>query len=391
MEKLYDRIDWHNNETPSINETNLNLMSKAIDDIDDRVVTLADDIFVYLPQIKAYLDQAEDLVEALELMTANPPYIGANGNWYVWNTEQGAYVDSGVDASITVQIADVTAIAPDAQPYVTNTGTNTDPIFHLYIPRGQKGDPGDGDMDSSVYDPDDDVADAGGIPAYIEDTIVANPQDTASTSLTKLKIGDDVFNVGGGNTEYTELTQAQYDALSQAEKENGELYFITDGEGGGTDISGKTDLTMIAPVEAGATSSRAYAKGAEFIIGGILRRAKNPIAQGDAFTSSNMELADSVTEQIHSFDFESTQVTELSDGQTYVAQKNGYLFAGIGYAQGGYQEVALTQNGISCGYIFHKKDVNSNAVAQTVYICKGITIKVDHKGSGWVRFNPSAN
>ena len=68
--------------------------------------------------------------------SAHPPYIGDNGNWYVWNTNTSAYVDSGVDASITVQIADVTMLATTATPYVTNTGTNTDPIFHLFVPKG---------------------------------------------------------------------------------------------------------------------------------------------------------------------------------------------------------------------------------------------------------------
>ena len=69
-------------------------------------------------------------------LSSNPPYIGANGNWYVWNTSTSQYVDSGIDASITVAIADITMLAPNATPYVTNTGTDTDPIFHLFIPRG---------------------------------------------------------------------------------------------------------------------------------------------------------------------------------------------------------------------------------------------------------------
>ena len=41
MEKLYDRIDFVNEASPALNATNLNLVSKAIDDIDTRVVTLA--------------------------------------------------------------------------------------------------------------------------------------------------------------------------------------------------------------------------------------------------------------------------------------------------------------------------------------------------------------
>lgn len=81
--------------------------------------------------------EAEDSAERAAAYSVNVPYIGANGNWWVWNTTQGAYVDTGVDASITVDIADITMLAPDATPYVTNTGTDTDPVFHLFIPRGK--------------------------------------------------------------------------------------------------------------------------------------------------------------------------------------------------------------------------------------------------------------
>ena len=80
---------------------------------------------------------AEASADRAQSYSVNTPYIGANGNWWVWNTSQGAYVDTGVDASITVDIADITMLAPDATPYVTNTGTSTDPIFHLFIPRGK--------------------------------------------------------------------------------------------------------------------------------------------------------------------------------------------------------------------------------------------------------------
>jgi hypothetical protein len=80
---------------------------------------------------------AEESAERAEAYSVNTPYIGANGNWWVWNTTQEAYVDTGVDASITVDIEDITMLAPDATPYVTNTGTDTDPVFHLFIPRGK--------------------------------------------------------------------------------------------------------------------------------------------------------------------------------------------------------------------------------------------------------------
>ena len=86
---------------------------------------------------KYYSEQAKSDADRAAAYSVNVPYIGNNGNWWVWNTSDGEYVDSGVDASITLQIADVTMLDPTDSPYVTNTGTNTDPVFHLFIPRGK--------------------------------------------------------------------------------------------------------------------------------------------------------------------------------------------------------------------------------------------------------------
>lgn len=139
LTKLYDRINWADNTAPDINASNLNRMSKALDDLDDRVILIAGDVLVTVPQLREMLEDCTELEARLEAMTENPPYIGENGHWYIWDTDTGAYVDSGIDASITVEIADITMLDPSATPYVTNTGTDTDPIFHLYIPRGQSG------------------------------------------------------------------------------------------------------------------------------------------------------------------------------------------------------------------------------------------------------------
>jgi len=107
----------------------------------------------------------EELLQTIIDASTNPPYIGENGNWWVWSVEQDQYVDSGIDASITVRIADVTMLEPTASPYVTNTGTNTDPIFHLFIPRGTKGDTptitATGSVDNNVGVPSVNVTQSG--------------------------------------------------------------------------------------------------------------------------------------------------------------------------------------------------------------------------------------
>lgn len=63
MNKLYDRIYWENDKAPALNESNLNSMSKAIDDIDDRVIEVANMIgegieVATMEEARAYLEEA---------------------------------------------------------------------------------------------------------------------------------------------------------------------------------------------------------------------------------------------------------------------------------------------------------------------------------------------
>lgn len=273
MNKLYTLIVWHNNTAPALNEDNLNAMSEALDAIDTRVCEIAGDVIEVVPQIQDYLEQAEELEEALELLSRNPPYIGANGNWYVFNTETSQYEDSGVDASITVSIADITMIAVDAQPYVTNSGTNTDPIFHLYLPRSPQGETGNGidriektstsglvdtytiyytngttttftvtngqsgsgsgDMNEADYDPNGAVKKAGGIIAYLvahyqgKLTFDATPTEDSSNPVTSggvfaalgLKINNtDIINNLTETTPGKPLDATQGKALNDKHK-----------------------------------------------------------------------------------------------------------------------------------------------------------------------------
>ncbi len=44
MQKTYSRINWKNDTDPPINETNLNKMDYALDEIDTRVVELQSQI-----------------------------------------------------------------------------------------------------------------------------------------------------------------------------------------------------------------------------------------------------------------------------------------------------------------------------------------------------------
>lgn len=135
MNKLYDRIDFVNNTAPALNETNLNAMSKAIDDIDDRVIDIAGDVLVVVPEI---LDKYADI----EALATNPPYIGNNGHWWTWDTDLNQYVDSGVDAGVSVNVGTTTTLPAGSDATVTNSGTDTDPILNFGIPAGVAGQNG---------------------------------------------------------------------------------------------------------------------------------------------------------------------------------------------------------------------------------------------------------
>lgn len=79
----------------------------------------------------------EQLIDQAQKAAQKMPIIGNNGNWYIWSFTDDMYVDSGVNATVDMEISDVTMLAPETTPYVTNTGTASNPIFHLYIPRGR--------------------------------------------------------------------------------------------------------------------------------------------------------------------------------------------------------------------------------------------------------------
>ena len=142
LTKLYDRINWSDNTAPDINASNLNRMSKALDDIDDRVIDIADTLMTTVPEIREDLAEAAELVQDAEAITTHPPIIGQNGNWWTWDTSIDAYADSGIDAGVSVNVGTTTTLPAGSDATVENVGTDTDPIFNFGIPQGVAGQDG---------------------------------------------------------------------------------------------------------------------------------------------------------------------------------------------------------------------------------------------------------
>jgi len=79
------------------------------------------------------------------------------------------------------------------------------------------------------------------------------------------------------NLNVVEMTQAEYNALSTAEKNNGTIYFITDAGGTG---GGGASSESIAPIEQSTTASQAYEIGDLFFLDDVLYKVTTAIASG---------------------------------------------------------------------------------------------------------------
>ena len=85
LPKLFQRIFWHNNTTPAINEDNLNAMSKGLDDLDDRVIGLANAIVEAGPQAEEFALESEAWAQGTKNgvpVDPTDPQYQNNSKWY---------------------------------------------------------------------------------------------------------------------------------------------------------------------------------------------------------------------------------------------------------------------------------------------------------------------
>jgi len=90
MNKLYERIDFENGTTPALNDTNLNAMSKAIDDIDDRVIEVSGSVTEVIPEIQELLEDAQGLKDDCETYATNASTSESNARTYAQQAAAGS-------------------------------------------------------------------------------------------------------------------------------------------------------------------------------------------------------------------------------------------------------------------------------------------------------------
>ena len=156
----------------------------------------------------------------------------------------------------TITVGTVSTLPAGSSATVVNSGTTSDAVFDFGIPRGADGTDGTdgedgfspavtitsipgghqvnitdaehpqgqtfnvmdgdgtGDMQASAYDPNNDVYNAGGIPAYLADEIVANPTGTPTDDLTSIQIGSTIYRLKGGGMEIIQIPSVVGDSFT---------------------------------------------------------------------------------------------------------------------------------------------------------------------------------
>ena len=236
------------NDATSANTSAQSALASASDALGykDAALISANDAYGYASDAQRSASAASASADAAAAIAVRTPYIGANGNWFVWDAEENDFVDSGekaqgdkgdtgnTGATPTISMTATTdAIAsPNPSVTVTKSGTDAAPSFAMAFTglKGPKGDTGStgpdgvspavtiasitgghsititdkdhpggqtfnvmdgtgaGDMLSTTYDSDSSVANAGGIADFVDTTVESYVEST----LEKLDIVEDL-------------------------------------------------------------------------------------------------------------------------------------------------------------------------------------------------------
>ena len=149
--------------------------------------------------IQKAVEDAQEAAEEAESWSAHAPYIGANGDWYVYDAVQEQFVDTGVQAEGTQGDEGPQGPAgPTGNGIASITKTGTSGLVDTYtitytngntttftVTNGQDGT-GSGDMSKSVYDQNDNgvVDDAEKLGGHLPSYFAVNQAMTGATSST---------------------------------------------------------------------------------------------------------------------------------------------------------------------------------------------------------------
>lgn len=223
------------------------------------------------PSDPTYHNNSKWYSEQVDPAVINVPYIDeTTGNWMVYDTNAGAYVDTGIHAQG----------APGADGHGVPAGGTLG-----QVPKKASGT----DYDIVWADEVDVTGKADKVTGATSGNLAALDGNGNLTD-SGAKASDFVTDVSGKADKVSSPTAGNFAALDG----NGNLTdsgskasdFLTQHQ----DISGKVDQNEVADVEDGSTASRSYAVGEILWRNGIAYQAITAIASGDAFSESNISV-----------------------------------------------------------------------------------------------------
>lgn len=204
---------------------------------------------------------AESAAEAAS-WSANPPYIGENGNWYVYDPETEEFVDTGDpsrgpqgiqgetgskgDTGATPDItmnASVDNTSGTPAVVVTETGTDEDPVFSLAFSglKGPQGDTGE----QGETGPQGPTGPAGNGISNITKTGTSGLVDTYTITYTDGTTSTFTVTNGHDGTGSGDMSMSDYDPTGSVKNDGGIPDFIAD------QISGKQNIILASALPIG--------------------------------------------------------------------------------------------------------------------------------------------
>lgn len=271
----------------------LNVEPAAVKDdtvISETELPLIEQAIEAAAEAEASAISAAESAEEAASWSAHPPYIGENGNWYVYDSETEEFVDTGDpsrgpqgiqgetgskgDTGVTPDItmnASVDNTSGTPAVVVTETGTDEDPVFSLAF-SGLKGPQGDTGATGETG-PQGPTGPTGNGISNITKTGTSGLVDTYTITYTDGTTSTFTVTNGRDGTGSGDMSMSDYDPTGSVKNAGGIPDFVAD------QISGKQNIILSSALPIGGVNRTTVEEALE-----ALNNAKQNIALSSPIT-----------------------------------------------------------------------------------------------------------
>lgn len=203
------------------------------------------------------------------------------------------------------------------------------------------------------------------------ETDLQTDDKTIIGAINELKEG------GGGNANYVELTQAEYDELTEEEKHNGKMYFITDGGSDGSIIDDETTSAETTwssqKIDGELTTKQDSIDEVKSLLASMMYK------RGDSITkSANIQCAGRInnagTQCLFTYPLNKVLADDITSA-TIVISGSPLAYVGSGNVaiQTGTYSGSITENGINFTVNLTSTSTSKGAIANAILANRTIT------------------